>query len=612
VKLAGGVPGVEEEEEGVVPSLPVNEDGEGAGFLRLPIDRFLRPAIGTQPADIGQAGLVDGTAGEKAVAPEGGELAPQPEEPPDKVARLDGLGPVVPGNPAELVVLAIAVVVPLLGAQAFVAGEQERHALGTEEGGEKVPDLPPPQGQDRGILRRALGPVVVGDVVRVAVGVPFPVGEIVLVVVADKVEQGEAIVRGDEVHARRWGSEVVREKILAPGDAGGEFPGDAGVAPPETPHPVAVFSIQLGPIDGKIADLVTSVSEVPGFRDELHPREHRVLVHRLEKGGAPLVAVPRAAQLDGQVEAEPVHVHLLHPVAKAVHDEAQGPGMGEIEGVPAAGVVEVMTGLGGIVVVIGEVVEPAEEAGGAVRAALAGVIVDDVEDDLDPGTVKSPDHVAELPDRVAGRGVSRLGGEKAEGVVSPVVDEAPLEEETVVEMLVHREKLHGGDSQVLQIPGRGGVRQARVSAAKGIRYVRVPFGKALHMEFEDDRITHGGSRRGIAFPVVNVGRRHECPWGVGAAVDGIHESRIGARAEGGMVARGTVDAPGVGIEEKLVAVEKESGERIPGSVDAIPIGASRRNPRDAEEPGVPVFGGEGEPVGLERRAGWIGEKTEFD
>lgn len=271
VEFARLVAGVEEEKERGARLSSIDEDGKRARLVGLPIDRFLGLSIGAQPADVGDAIARERFAVEKGVPPQDGEFTAQGEEPFHEFPQGDGLGGIVPWDPADLVVLAIAVVVAVLGAEPLVAGEQEGHTLRADEGGEEIPCLALPQGEDGGIIRDSLDAVIEGDVVRVAVGVLFSVGEVVFLVVADEVVQGEAVVRGDEIHAGGGSAAVVGEKVLAPRDAGGELARDARVAPPETAHAVAEFSVQLGPVDREIADLITAVAEIPGFGDELHP-----------------------------------------------------------------------------------------------------------------------------------------------------------------------------------------------------------------------------------------------------------------------------------------------------------------------------------------------------
>src|SRR6266851_209038 len=68
---------------------------------------------------------------------------------PDGVLRSS-----VPVDPGDLVVLAVAVVVGLLGSAELVTGQQHRDALGEEQRHEEVPDLPFPQRVDLRVVGR--------------------------------------------------------------------------------------------------------------------------------------------------------------------------------------------------------------------------------------------------------------------------------------------------------------------------------------------------------------------------------------------------------------------------------------------------------------------------
>ena len=110
-------------------------------------------------------------------------------------------------------------------------------------------------------------------------------------------------------------------------------------------------------------------------------------------------------------------------------------GLARVEVVPAAGGVPVHRRVGGAERVVGAVVEAAQErqlgrdARGAVPVpALAGVVVDDVEVDLDAGRVERRDHLLELARRAARRLVGRVaavGREVAVGHVAPEVAAGP-------------------------------------------------------------------------------------------------------------------------------------------------------------------------------------------
>ena len=132
-----------------------------------------------------------------------------------------------------------------------------------------------------------------------------------------------------------------------------------------------------------------------------------------------------------QVEAEAVDVHVGDPVAEAVEDEVEDLGVAGVEGVAAAGEVDVAALVARGQPVVGGVVDPPQAEGGAELVALGGVVVDDVEDHLDAGRVQGQHHRLELPHLLAPgarRRVLGVGGEVAERVVAPVVGQAPAQQ----------------------------------------------------------------------------------------------------------------------------------------------------------------------------------------
>ena len=110
----------------------------------------------------------------------------------------------VPGplRPGYLVILAVSVVISLLGAPAFVAAAQHRHALREKKCAEEIALLSPPKRVDLWILRRTFGPTVPGLVVVVAVLIVFAVRAVVFFVIGNQIRQSVAVMRGDKVYAR--------------------------------------------------------------------------------------------------------------------------------------------------------------------------------------------------------------------------------------------------------------------------------------------------------------------------------------------------------------------------------------------------------------------------
>ena len=140
----------------------------------------------------------------------------------------------------------------------------------------------------------------------------------------------------------------------------------------------------------EVADLVAALADVPRLGDQLDLGHHRVLLDQVEERGQPVDVVQLAGQRRGQVEPEPVDVHLGHPVAQRVHDQLQRVRVPDVQAVAAAGVVEVAAGSSCGEPVVGGVVDAAERQRRAERVALGGVVVDDVEDHLDAGRRAAP------------------------------------------------------------------------------------------------------------------------------------------------------------------------------------------------------------------------------
>ena len=93
--------------------------------------------------------------------------------------------------------------------------------------------------------------------------------------------------------------------------------------------------------------------------------------------------------------------------------------MTEVDGVSGTCVVDVVAPVGGQAV-IRSVVDTLERQRWPKLIAFSGVVVNDVEDDLDAGTMKLRHHFLEFVDEGPGE-VPGLGREKSYRVVTPVV-----------------------------------------------------------------------------------------------------------------------------------------------------------------------------------------------
>ena len=227
----------------------------------------------------------------------------------------------VPVDPRQLVVVAVGVVVAALRAAGLVAREQHRHALRKKQRRQEVAHLLSAQLLHGGVVGLALDAAVPAQVVIVAVGVVLEVRLVVLLVVADQVAQRESVVCGDEIDAGIGAASAVLVQVARAGQPVCDFAEQAALAFPVGANDVAVAPVPFGPPHREAAHLVAAFAEIPGLRDQLHPRDDRVLVNDVEERAEPVDFVELPRQSRGQVEAEAVDVHLTDPVAQTVHDQ---------------------------------------------------------------------------------------------------------------------------------------------------------------------------------------------------------------------------------------------------------------------------------------------------
>ena len=95
-----------------------------------------------------------------------------------------------------------------------------------------------------------------------------------------------------------------------------------------------------------------------------------------------------AAQHGRQIEAKAVDVHLIHPVAQTVHHQLQHARMADVERVAATAVVFVLDARLRLQAVVAGVVQAPKAQRRSGFVGLGGVVVYDVEQDLDAGFVK--------------------------------------------------------------------------------------------------------------------------------------------------------------------------------------------------------------------------------
>ena len=124
---------------------------------------------------------------------------------------------------------------------------------------------------------------VVGVVIVVSILVVFAVGVVVLVVERHEISQRETVVRGDEIDARFGGFSAAFVQIRASAEPVREVAHVAVFTLPIPANRVPVATVPLRPEHRKVAHLITAITHVPRLRDELHLRQHRILMNDVEE-----------------------------------------------------------------------------------------------------------------------------------------------------------------------------------------------------------------------------------------------------------------------------------------------------------------------------------------
>ena len=182
------------------------------------------------------------------------------------------------------------------------------------------------------------------------------------------------------------------------------------------------------------------------------------------------------------------------------------------------------------------------------------MIIDHVEDHLDAGGVQRLHHVFELAHVrlwVARGGVFGMRRKEGGGVVAPVIRQTALLEEQIVEMRVHRQKLHRGDAELSQVIGHHRLRETCVGAAQLRGHLGMRFREAAHVQLINHGVTPTRPRRRIVAPVV-VSVHDDGFEGLRAVV-----ARVSVQHVRGRIHR-TADGEGVGIEEQFFRVKTQT------------------------------------------------------
>src|SRR5277367_6474762 len=204
---------------------------------------------------------------------------------------------------------------------------------------------------------------------------------------------------GYEIHALFRFALLVRVDLVAAEQSIGEMLQGAFIAAEETAHVIAKASIPLAPaITNKTADLIKP-SRVPGFGNHLCSGERGIGFNIPKNRRISQDMAARIARENGcKIKAEPIHMHLLYPIADAVDDHPSNNRMIGVERISRAAEVCIKRPVL-LQNVVSVVVQSAEAEGWSGVVTFCCVIEDHVKDDLDARAVQGFDHVAKLGDR---------------------------------------------------------------------------------------------------------------------------------------------------------------------------------------------------------------------
>jgi hypothetical protein len=226
--------------------------------------------------------------------------------------------------------------------------------------------------------------------------------------------------------------------------------------------------------------------------------------------------------------------------------------------------------------VVGAVVQPAQRPGRVVRAALAGVVVDHVENHLEPGSMQVADHGLELGDLFAGvaaAGVRAVRGVEGQRVVTPVVDQPTSGDGRLGAELMHRKQLDGGDPEPGQLLDHGRMGESRVRPAQLGWHLGMPHREPAYMGLVDDRL---GPRR---------------PW---RSIPGPVELLVDH--DTGPPVAVPHDSPGVRVDQEPLRVEPAAVLRLVWTVDAQAVPRADRQRLQLAVPDTVGALGQPQPV----------------
>src|SRR6516165_1507732 len=165
-------------------------------------------------------------------------------------------------------------------------------------------------------MRRALDAAIRAVIFVGAVTILLAVGLVVLVLIAREIRKGEPVVHRHVIDAGAGSAAVVIEEVGRGCHAAAELADKIAFARPIAPQCAAKMIVPFRPAGRKRTYAIAAGADIPGLRNELHAREHRILPD-CSKERRPAFEAGRAApECAREIEPESVDMADLDPVAK--------------------------------------------------------------------------------------------------------------------------------------------------------------------------------------------------------------------------------------------------------------------------------------------------------
>src|SRR5262245_34477388 len=201
------------------------------------------------PGHVRQATLWVRLAGEKTSPPQTGMALAEGDEVLDEAEHVLLGFAERPIEPAHLVILAVRVIVPALGSQYFISGQNHRNPLAQEQDLQEIFRLLSAQREYCGILRLSFLTTVPAPIVIGPVTVVLTVSLIVLVVITHQIGEGEPVVTRHKIDAVGGQAPFRLIQVATATEARRHRADEPCLAAHETAHDVAILAVPFRPAE---------------------------------------------------------------------------------------------------------------------------------------------------------------------------------------------------------------------------------------------------------------------------------------------------------------------------------------------------------------------------